>query len=434
MKEQENRKALLYRFRHARLRFQRSARLMRQQFTFPLSTYDSVVLTFLTDQPGEIHATAICQSLGLVKSRLSTLLMQLERDKLVVSRRSMHDQRSRVLELTPRGAALVRKLAELNNAVSEKLAEGLSEAELARFVTLLDVVVQGLGAKPEVAKAGEHPLLFQQRRLAKSTGTATANYMGTGLEVIVIQLFLDLEQGGEVPFKELASRLPIATATFSRLVQKFTMLGALKKRVPHDDKREVLISFTQEGRELHDKVMAKIDATHRVATAQLSDAELLELIELLERVNQRDRDASPGAVQDIAICKNQDFYLARQFLVEQLVARKQHQRLSAELLPDSSFCTTLRHGEQLAGMIEIRRGVQSWNVEHCLILPEVGREKLAQFFNNSLALLFTKTNCRRVEVLEEEQLLPLLKVSTRLKGSSKRVIEKGKFLKGSSWV
>lgn len=74
------------------------------------------VIYFVGRNPG-MHVAALLDILHITKQSLSRVLAQLVRQGLITQRRGDKDQRQRLLELTPAGAELERRLTEKQRAL-----------------------------------------------------------------------------------------------------------------------------------------------------------------------------------------------------------------------------------------------------------------------------------------------------------------------------
>lgn len=98
----------------------------------------------------------LAASLGVEGPTLVRTLDWLEREGLVERRAVPHDRRAKTVHLTPRASALHREIEREAQGVRADILEGISEAELATCIAVLDRIAQRLGA-PQApgADAGE---------------------------------------------------------------------------------------------------------------------------------------------------------------------------------------------------------------------------------------------------------------------------------------
>jgi DNA-binding MarR family transcriptional regulator len=104
----------------------------RQHFT---------VLSALAEQ-GAASQAALGRRLWIDRSDLHAILGELERDGLVARVRDAEDRRRNLVELTPAGAATLKRLDARVQAAQNELLEPLSSAERQRLRRLLKRLVE----------------------------------------------------------------------------------------------------------------------------------------------------------------------------------------------------------------------------------------------------------------------------------------------------
>src|SRR5262245_65117642 len=93
-------------------------------------------LRAIADAPGRSQQ-ALSAQLGLLPSRLVTLVDELETEGLVERRRNPQDRRHHALHVTPQGEERLKALGRQARAHGESLLEPLSERERATLGRLL---------------------------------------------------------------------------------------------------------------------------------------------------------------------------------------------------------------------------------------------------------------------------------------------------------
>ena len=94
-----------------------------------------VLMTLSEAQPAPMQR--IAELMGRDKAQLSRLFANLERRELVQRIANEADQRSRLLSLTPRGEAFVRRIKSVVKGALEEILEPLSESEKGERLRLL---------------------------------------------------------------------------------------------------------------------------------------------------------------------------------------------------------------------------------------------------------------------------------------------------------
>ncbi|HEY2644958.1 MAG TPA: MarR family winged helix-turn-helix transcriptional regulator [Galbitalea sp.] len=123
---------------------------------------------------------------------------------------------------------------------------------------------------PAIARA--HRALGQ--KLLQGTG------LRTGQELVIMLL-------GDSPGKsqaEITRWLGVEPPTTAKMLARLERAGFVERVRSGDDRRKVLVSLTDKGRALPQRVGELWDELNRTATAGLSDSDQLELERLLLRV------------------------------------------------------------------------------------------------------------------------------------------------------
>lgn len=102
-----------------------------------LNQQQFVVLNYIVSyQP--VNQNQICSGLILEKSNISKIISKLERFGYIQIRGSLSDQRSMVIESTPKGKECVRRLTKTMHEYNERLLKDLSEEEAELVLGLLN--------------------------------------------------------------------------------------------------------------------------------------------------------------------------------------------------------------------------------------------------------------------------------------------------------
>jgi DNA-binding MarR family transcriptional regulator len=114
-----------------------------------LSAAEAGVLRLLARSPG-ISQRALAARLGAVPSRVVVLIDSLEKEGLVVRRRSATDRRNHELLLTESGGETLTRLRGVAERHERDLLAPLTADERAELADLLDKLTRGHGLDPEV--------------------------------------------------------------------------------------------------------------------------------------------------------------------------------------------------------------------------------------------------------------------------------------------
>ena len=109
---------------------------------FDLSPIEFAVIAAIIDDPG-LDQRRLAARLAIDTVSTSKLLDRLERLRLVRRKVSLHDRRSKVLSLTPRGMEIRLKIGTGFKAAHAKIMAPLSPDEQTQFVELLVRLVEG---------------------------------------------------------------------------------------------------------------------------------------------------------------------------------------------------------------------------------------------------------------------------------------------------
>lgn len=106
-----------------------------------LSIRELHVLLFLANHPGQDTARDVTELRGLAKSQVSQAVETLTGRGLLARRADGEDRRVIHLEITETGAPLAREAQAIQAACGRHMLEGLTEAERAVFLDLLERVL-----------------------------------------------------------------------------------------------------------------------------------------------------------------------------------------------------------------------------------------------------------------------------------------------------
>jgi DNA-binding MarR family transcriptional regulator len=96
---------------------------------------------------------------------------------------------------------------------------------------------------------------------------------------------------------EIANRILASKSGLTRVIDKMTKAGLLRRERPEDDRRVVLVFITPKGTEkLHTARRYHRDGIRRHFTEHLTEADLTKLARTLEKVRAHVRPLRPGRV------------------------------------------------------------------------------------------------------------------------------------------
>ncbi len=90
---------------------------------------------------GAVETGRVAREAFILGPSLTGVLARMERDELITRSRDPEDQRRTVVEATPRGMKLVKKLSSSIEAHYEWMEESLGKAKLAQLYGLLDELI-----------------------------------------------------------------------------------------------------------------------------------------------------------------------------------------------------------------------------------------------------------------------------------------------------
>ncbi|MEO3785680.1 MarR family winged helix-turn-helix transcriptional regulator [Actinocorallia sp. B10E7] len=112
---------------------------------------DVGLLRLISADPGRSQQS-LAKELGVVPSRVVTLIDALERKGLVERRRSPRDRRHHELHLTAEGARVMSEMLSLGSAHEDEVCAPLDEDQRAQLTALLETLAAHHGLAP-----GVHP-------------------------------------------------------------------------------------------------------------------------------------------------------------------------------------------------------------------------------------------------------------------------------------
>mgnify|MGYP002624858677 FL=1 len=93
-------------------------------------------------------------------------------------------------------------------------------------------------------------------------------------------------EGGPLPSLEIADRMIQAVPAITGLIDRLEKTGLVKRRRCEEDRRVVYVEITKEALALLRKIDRPLKELHRSTFAHMTEAELRELIRLLEKVRE----------------------------------------------------------------------------------------------------------------------------------------------------
>ena len=95
-----------------------------------------------------IDATRISELIAFDRATIGNVLARLEAKGLIVRRASVEDKRAKLLFLTPRGEAMIRKIDAAAVRVGERLLAPFAPSDRPRFLKLLAQLSDETGLRP----------------------------------------------------------------------------------------------------------------------------------------------------------------------------------------------------------------------------------------------------------------------------------------------
>jgi DNA-binding MarR family transcriptional regulator len=99
-------------------------------------------------------------------------------------------------------------------------------------------------------------------------------------------LLFRLAESGPLPAGELAGLADLSAPTTTQMLEGLARAGVVERIRSDADKRVVLSSLTERGRELVESRQALMDTRWRAALAEFSDDQLLAAAAMLERIRE----------------------------------------------------------------------------------------------------------------------------------------------------
>ncbi len=100
-----------------------------------------------------IDATRVSELISFDRATIGNVLARIEAKGLIVRRAGVEDKRTKLLFLTPKGQAIIRKLDAAADRVGKRLLAPLPPSERTRFLKLLAQLSEGAGIRSATASA-----------------------------------------------------------------------------------------------------------------------------------------------------------------------------------------------------------------------------------------------------------------------------------------
>lgn len=122
-----------------------ASRRLRTRFTERLKSHDQTearwnALYMLADAPSGLIQSELAERLGVEGPTLVRLLDALEAQSLISRHPSKYDRRAKVLFIEPAGRTVISEVDGVAAKLRDKLFEGMSDADLASTLRVLDLL------------------------------------------------------------------------------------------------------------------------------------------------------------------------------------------------------------------------------------------------------------------------------------------------------
>ena len=116
----------------------------------------------------------------------------------------------------------------------------------------------------------------------KGTSEETARYELTPTQFNLLRACF--ESGEECTATELAQILPIDTSRISRIVTILVDKGLLRRRRQTDDRRIVMLTLSEEGRELMSQILQDLNLQDAILTEGIDDDDIRVFVSVASRI------------------------------------------------------------------------------------------------------------------------------------------------------
>lgn len=116
----------------------------------------------------------------------------------------------------------------------------------------------------------------------KGMSQEVAPYGLSAAEFNLLRACLDSE--GEITATELARRLPVDTSRISRIVTILVDRGLLRRRRLLDDRRVIMLSLSEQGRELTSRILQKVNMHDAALTEGIDEDDIRVFVSVTSRI------------------------------------------------------------------------------------------------------------------------------------------------------
>ena len=143
--------------------------------------------------------------------------------------------------------------------------------------------------QPKSQEGAEIPLADLRACVA---GLANAVFKGVSKEVALYNLTAAefnllrtcLDTGREITATELAALLPIDTSRISRIVTVMVDRGLLRRRRLPDDRRVVMLSLSEEGKQLTSRILQRLELHDAALTDGIDEDDMRVFVSVTSRI------------------------------------------------------------------------------------------------------------------------------------------------------
>lgn len=234
---------------------------------------------------------SIGMSAALDKSTVADIVRRLEVHGWLRRTEDPADGRRHRMTLTPVASFALTQTSEMIRAVQSQLLAPVAPDDRAGLIRLLQILarVEGVAVMSDEISGGVSQALVETpghliRRAQQVHTSLWTNEFGreiTGPQAAVLRM---LQVTGEIPQVHLGKLVALDKSNASDVVARLIARGLLQRRIDPEDKRNRLVTLTDDGRELTDEVMPRVESVQASLLEPIPVNDRQRLVEALSAI------------------------------------------------------------------------------------------------------------------------------------------------------
>ncbi len=227
--------------------FQERNQFIVRAYKTDLLPVESHILTEI-DTHGKLTGSELADYLNISPARLSLLLKNLKKRKLVQLIPNKEESLRKPYGLTANGKRLLKELDQQADEQLERMTCVFSAREIGELSDFFRLFSDGVGAPLSSARSAEHPLRFVARRLTRWLGQLGNNFFESGVSPLEWHILHAIhDDDGKAISSGLAERFNTSKQLISKSLKRLERKKLISGKAGIKDRRQRHFRLTAKG-------------------------------------------------------------------------------------------------------------------------------------------------------------------------------------------